>query len=383
MKILFDYQIFELQRFGGISNAYVNLIKNFPPSVGYDIAIKDSENIHLIDSNLLKTGKMHSYDSFLANCHFKGKRRIYNALKHFCPSIESAYKNRMHSIKLLERGNYDIFHPTFFDDYFQPHLHGKPFVLTIYDMISELFFDKNNMQTVNKRKMAKSAAHIVAISEKTKEDIVNILHVDESKVSVVYLAANDIRQDRMDPIVEEKYILFVGIRDGYKNFLPMVRALAPVFRKDRALKLVCTGNDFTNDELEEFARCKVSDQVVHLYPTDSELRNLYQNAQCFVYPSLYEGFGIPILEAWQCDCPVLLNNKSCFPEIACDAAVYFNLDNEQSDLAETMDRFLNMSANDRRKLINAQRKRLAEFSWKKSSEQLWEVYQKVLCRYDS
>ncbi|MBR2199498.1 MAG: glycosyltransferase, partial [Bacteroidales bacterium] len=95
-------------------------------------------------------------------------------------------------------------------------------------------------------------------------------------------------------------------------------------------------------------------------------------------PSLYEGFGIPILEAYQCGCPVFLNNKSVFPEIAGDAAVFFELDNEQQNLSEKLEAFLSYTDAQKNALIEKQQKRLEFFSWKKSAEKLNEVYLSVL-----
>nr|WP_255204232.1 glycosyltransferase [Bacteroides caecimuris] len=94
----------------------------------------------------------------------------------------------------------------------------------------------------------------------------------------------------------------------------------------------------------------------------------------FVYPSLYEGFGMPILEAFAYGCPVLLNNKSCFPEIAGDAAVYFLLDDQGSDLVEKMKMAFSWSNEERESIIQLGYERLNLYSWKKSAEQLKDLY---------
>ena len=376
MKILFDHQIFEMQRFGGISNMYVNIIGNLPPSVSYTISVKDCDNIHLKESHLKKTGAMQSFDNFITEKRFKGKRLLYNTIEKYYPSIQSSHKNLRHSIKLLEEGDYDIFHPTFFDDYFIPHLHGKPFVLTIYDMISELFFEKNDFQTIKKRELVQSAAHIVAISEKTKEDIINILHVDESKISVVYLAVPDISLHPTSPIITGNYILFVGNRGGYKNFLPMFKSIAPLLQKHQEIKLVCTGNPFNETEKNTIKYYNLSEQVIHIHPSDKEIRNLYSHALCFIFPSLYEGFGIPILEAWQCNCPVLLNKKSCFPEIADDAALYFDPNNE-SEISKTVEKLI-VSESLRKELVLKGSKRFDFFSMDNFIKNTYNVYQKTI-----
>ena len=380
MKILFDYQAFYLQKFGGISNAFTQLLKNMPADVECELSLVESDNVHLRDSGVKSVPPMTGIlDDFIVRRNFKGKKQIYNLYSKIFPSQTALGRNRLCSINALKRGDFDIFHPTFFDGYFLPFLNGKPFVLHVYDMISEKFFKANDMQTVEKRRQVALAAHIIAISEKTKEDIIELLHVPEDKVSVAYLAATDILLDiNSESLIDGKYILFVGNRDSYKNFMPMMRELMPVLIRHPDLKIVCTGPLFTQNEITFFKKNKLEDRLIHFRPSDIELRNLYYHAVCFVFPSLYEGFGIPILEAWQAQCPTLLNNKSCFPEIAQDAGVYFNLDENGSDLENVMEDFLSMSNEGRREIIEKQNKRLTDFSWKKSADKLVEIYRNIL-----
>jgi glycosyltransferase involved in cell wall biosynthesis len=96
-----------------------------------------------------------------------------------------------------------------------------------------------------------------------------------------------------------------------------------------------------------------------------------------VYPSEYEGFGIPILEAYKADCPVMLNHASCFPEIAGDAAVFFKMTKEYSDFEEQFETLYRLDGNERERLLNKQRQRMQLYSWTKSAEKLADVYQKV------
>ena len=111
---------------------------------------------------------------------------------------------------------------------------------------------------------------------------------------------------------------------------------------------------------------------------DLELQNLYAHALCFIYPSAYEGFGIPILEAYRANCPVLLNEASCFPEIAQEAAVYFHLDDQLSDLDQVMEDFLRMTDRERDSLLEKQRERLSCFSWQKSAQKLIDLYNSLV-----
>ena len=108
--------------------------------------------------------------------------------------------------------------------------------------------------------------------------------------------------------------------------------------------------------------------------------DLYHNAIAFIYTSEYEGFGIPILEAYKADGLVMLNRKSCFPEVAGNAAIYFTLTSDESDIAERLEEVLGMSKEERFAQIQKQRERLHLYSWRKSAEQLSEVYRKIIRR---
>lgn len=375
MKILYDYQAFSMQTFGGISNCFVQLIKNLPSSVSYSVAINESNNIHLVNSDLVKVQKeRNSLDSFL----FKGfpkRKKIYDTLSLVFPQSTSLGRNRLSSIKALKAGDFDVFHPTFFSDYFVPYLNGKPFVLTVHDMIPELFFSEKDFQVKKKKILCQKASHIIVVSEKTKRDLMEILNVPESKISVIYHGAPESNYEiESKPIVDWKYILYVGNRKLYKGFMLMMNNLVPVLKRHQDLRIVCTGPSFEKKEIKKLLDMGVKERVFHVSANDAELQNLYAHALCFIYPSLYEGFGIPILEAYKAQCPVLLNHSSCFPEIAQDAALYFHLDNESSDLEQVMEKFLAWGDNDTKNLLRRQFARLDEFSWEKSARKLANVY---------
>lgn len=378
MRILYDYQIFQWQRVGGISNSFINLIQNLPSTAEFQIGIKDSDNVHLKESGLVQVRPFSSEQNFLTNHYFYGKGYLFRWFSAIFPSINSREVNRKYSIDLLKSGQFDVFHPTFFEDYFLPYLNKTPYVFTVHDMITEKFKTGDILQTNNKRILVEKASHIIAVSNNTKQDLMDIFNVPESKITVIYHGASEIIPKKDFQVGIDNYILFVGQRGGYKNFIPMVKSLFPVLKRHQEIKILCTGMDFSSQERLFFKNNGLQDRILHLTPSDEELRTLYSNALCFVYPSLYEGFGIPILEAWKCGCPVILNKKSCFPEIAKDAAVYFTLDDDYSDLDKVMESFLTMSENDKELLLHRQNKRLQEFSWKKSAKMLLDVYKGVL-----
>ena len=167
----------------------------------------------------------------------------------------------------------------------------------------------------------------------------------------------------------------MGERKGYKNFLPWLSAVRPLLVKDPALRIVCTGLPFTEAELELFARWNIQDRLVQISASDAQLASLYRYALCFVFPSHYEGFGIPILEAFSNGCPVCLSNASCFPEVAGDAAVYFNPHDAQSMADALQELITSPFLREDMRLRGLQRSK--EFSLERMVQQTCDVYRKL------
>lgn len=381
MHILFDHQAFSMQTFGGVSNCFAQLIANLPSDVKALISIKDSDNIYLKQTGIAEAGKLRNASNFIVNRSFKGQYRLHQLLSYISPVWSSDIRNKKCSINALSSGKFDVFHPTFFDDYFLPYLKGKPFVLTIHDMIPELYpqyFAKDDRQIIMKRKLAPLANAIIAVSEHTKKDIIRILGVKEEKVHVVYNGCSF--PDKSEVIIhyQDPYILYVGERWGYKNFNLFLDNITPVLQEYSDLKIVCTGRPFSSEEIQKLRDLNIYMRFVHhMAKSDEELFALYHHAMCFVYPSEYEGFGIPILEAYKADCPIFLNHASCFPEIAGDAAIYFTMTKDYSDLAPKLISFLKTSSSDRESLLLKQRIRLKRYSWADSSKNLCNIYRSL------
>ena len=382
MRILFDYQAFALQQYGGVSRCFAELYKHLPKEVDAQISLYESDNVYVKDMINGLRPKGYKYKHFICNLDFRGKGHLhlwYDKLTrgHYYPDY-----NQYCTIETMKEGNYDVFHPTYFNDYFLPYLNGKPFVLTIHDMIPELYpqyFRRDDFQIRMRRKLASLASSIVAVSENTKQDVIRLLHVPEEKVHVVYHGCSFPMVNDILPIFPFPYILYVGARWSYKNFIAFVRNIVTILNKHQDIQVVCTGKPFTNEELSLFEKLQLQNRFVHQWvKEDAELFSLYHHAVCFVYPSEYEGFGIPILEAYKANCPVMLNHASCFPEIAGDAAIYFTMTHHHSDFAEQLEKLLSMSSEEKEALLSKQRKRLARFSWEKSAQKLAQVYQSIV-----
>ncbi len=382
MRVLYDYQAFQMQKYGGVSRCFMELFNHLPQDIHAEIGIRESDNAYIKGMNGIKSVG-YQYENFICRRHFYAKGRLhklYDKLTHggYYPDY-----NQNFSVQLLQTGNYDVFHPTFFGDYFLPYLNGKPFVLTIHDMISELYpqyFGEKNLQSTMKKALVPYASAIIAVSETTKRDIIEILEVPEEKVHVVYHGCSFPQTSDVCPSISGNilYLLYVGERKGYKNFALFVKYIVPFLRSHSDVSVVCTGSDFSDDEKKMFVDLGVSDRFIHYWvSSDEEFFSLYHYALCFVYTSEYEGFGIPILEAYQADCPVLLNHASCFPEIAGDAAMYFKMTPDESDILEKLETIFSFSEEQRESLLSKQRERLSRYSWTKSANQLADIYRRI------
>lgn len=385
MRVLYDYQAFTFQRYGGVSKCFCELMAHLPEVCRYEIGVKSTANVHLLNTPSIADGigkAELTFDSFLGGISFRGKGRIYSLMNKVSPYFPSEDRmNKKYSIELLRKGEYDVFHPTFFDSYYLNYLNGKPFVLTIHDMMPELYpqyFKKNDPQIVGKRLLVDKAAAIIAVSNQTKQDIVRILGVDERKIHVVYHGSPQSKGEPIGKLVDYPYYLYMGTRGCYKNFLPMLADFAAYWKKGHSEKLICTGPEFSTDELKVINQLGIRDKVVHYKASDSDVCSLYAYAVAFVYPSLYEGFGMPILEAFSHGCPVVLNRKSCFPEVAGDAALYFDSNGHDSDLTEVLEKMAAFSIAQRDDLIRRGYERNMLFSWTDSAKKLAGVYESIM-----
>lgn len=392
MKVLYDYQIFDQQRFGGISRYFFELMAQFGQggAVDWRLPVRYSNNEYLksIDpykEAVLPKPPLKTYHSFLWGTEFRGKRLLYKIRNNIVPARlqnRETEKNRALSIQHLKEGDFDVFHPTYYDDYFLDHIGAKPFVLTVYDMIHQIFPEFLMYDRSDKNKaLVQKASRIIAISESTKRDLVSIFGVDEKKVAVTHLAhslatAAGIPPVTFTPALPDNYLLFVGNRSMYKNFLFFIQAFALLAEKVKDLSVVCTGPPFDEHERYFFEKLGIKEKLVHLYVDDARLAHLYQHAEAFVFPSMYEGFGLPVLEAFSCGCPVVCSNNSSLPEVGGDAAVYFEAKNMASLLQALQTVVYHPGV--KQALREKGYERLAQFSWHQTARQTAEVYKEVL-----
>jgi glycosyltransferase involved in cell wall biosynthesis len=353
MKVLYDHQIFTWQKFGGISRYFYELMNNSDGLYDYDVSGIYSDNEYVKPLSL--------YKSFPVGFYFRGKGRIINQL------------NKIDSIKKIKSGEYDIIHPTYYDPYLL-NKNKKPLVITVYDMIHELFYQNDIITLVNKKNMIHNADMIISISENTKKDILKFYpDILEEKISVIHLGTSFKIAGGNEE--KENYILFVGQRAGYKNFDIFLQAVAPLLTQ-YDLNLVCAGQRFTKKEIELLESLHINNRVVFNELSDNKLLELYAKALAFVFPSLYEGFGIPVLEAFAAGCPAALSNVSSLPEIGGDAAVYFD-PHSITDMRLAIERVIT-SGDLQKELADKGREKVKKFSWKKCASETAGVYKGLL-----
>ena len=364
LKILFDHQKFSTQRYGGISRYFANIVQDIKTKsdFGYQIGCLYSPNHYIKNEPQL-----------LANSLGKALLDSKYGTK--------AYKiNQQYCKYLMAKGDYDILHPTYYDPYFIER-NTKPVVVTVHDMTHERlpeYFWAEDRLTHNKRLNIDAADKIIAISETTKIDLINYSNVDPSKIEVIYHGI-----DLDTPLVYEavpdlpvSYFLYVGDRSGYKNFYRFLYAFKRLSDRYPEIEMLLTGGGavaIADNEL--ITRLNLQQKVKHVNVTDEQLNYLYSNALAFVYPSLHEGFGLPILEAFKAQCPVILSDTPCFLEIGADAVDYFSTYDEDS-LLIAMEKMLTDETH-RKERIAQGLKRLRDFPIEKSLNETYGVYQSL------
>ena len=370
MKIFLDPQTFNIQKFGGISRYFSEIYKvaKTDKSIQIVLPLYYSQNLHIKDLIYNDTNFFYKLGIKIGFLRKKIHRKLIR-------------KNKKLYTKTFKNKNFDVFIPTYYDTKFLNLIGGKPFVLTVYDMIHELFpqYFLDDLDTIkNKKILIEKATKIIAISESTKKDILRFNpEIDSSKIEVIYLSQSINLDSEIIIDLPKKYILFVGNRTIYKNFNFFIKSISKYILQNKDLFLVCAGgNKFSEDELELLSDLKILNQVIQQNFEDDELAYFYKNAQCFVFPSEYEGFGIPVLESMVSGCPVILAKHSSFLEVAGDAGVFFELNNS-IDLVNKIDLIIK-DMDFRSEIIEKGYLQSNKFNWTKTANECLKVFQNAI-----
>lgn len=293
------------------------------------------------------------------------------------------------SKKLLKNENkLDVF---FSPTHYLPVLTGSKSVISIMDVsylhFPAMFAKKDLLQLKLWGKYSiKKASKIITISESSRSDIIKSYGINPGKVAVVYPGIKKVSSIgyqalSMDELqkkygIEKKYILFVGTLQPRKNIERLIEAFSKLDRSDIDLVIVGKKGWMLEDILNAPKKFGVSENVRFLHGvTDEDLPSFYKNAEMFVLPSLYEGFGLPVIEAMKYGCPVITSNVSSLPEAGGEAALYVD-PKDANDIAKKMKKLLEDESL-RKDLIAKGTKQVEKFSWEKSAKETLKVLEEV------
>jgi glycosyltransferase involved in cell wall biosynthesis len=360
LTIYYTYDIFNEQRYGGISRYYFELIKRISPDIDVKILAGLYINEYIKSLPVAKGIKVPAlkYTGFMR----RKVNRIFQA------------------IMLRGTDSKTIIHQTFYN---HPYikLQGKV-VVTVYDMITEIFpqyFQEGNNISLLKRRCCERADKVIAISHSTKNDLVRFFDISPKKIVVIHLASslNGNHASHSVKPFSEPYLLFVGQRKDYKNFEGLIEAFATSDVLKKSFHIVCFGGQLlSHSEKVLLRQLGIEGRVHNVTGSDKLLCNYYRNAVAFICPSFYEGFGIPILEAMELSCPVVCSNTGSLPEVAGDAAIFFDPYSTGSMRHVLETTLFNM------KLLDDLRKRGLErqalFSWDRCADETLAIYNSLL-----
>ena len=361
MRILYDHQVFSLQDAGGASRYHYELARNL--SEYPDVAVS---------AFLGFNGSVHPFESLKSASILSVRSTLRPGL------VRYAANEALTGVRALVAGRWDIYHPTLYRA--MPWTRSRKIVVTHHDCtherFPELFPDVSRILRA-KAKLFSAADAIICVSASSQRDLLQFYLIDPKKTHVIHHGLepghrDDVAVGMFERRLSRPYLLYVGARHGYKNFTRLLRAYANAgLAKDYDL-LVIGGGEWTAAETELAKRLGVFDHLL-LIPCadDSVLLEAYSRAVLFVYPSLYEGFGFPPLEAMSAGCLTAVGSTSSMPEVCGDAAFYFDPADESS-IEKTVVEALNSPT--RGSKIKAGADRARAFSWPRCAEQTLQVY---------
>ena len=314
-------------------------------------------------------------------------------------NIEKLVWEQLTGPRAARKAGVDLLHVP----YFAPPLFPRtPTVITIHDVIPlrmPLYRAGARVEAYMRlvARAASRATLIITVSQHAKQDIMDILHVPAERIRLIYEAAGDEYIPVTDPAalatargrygLDEQYIFYLGGLDQRKNVLQLVRAFAHLYRQleNPNLQLFISGNPEKGKNGQLFpdprpiaAELGVADKIIYRFVEEEDKPAVYSGASLFVFPSLYEGFGLPPLEAMSCGAPVICSNRTSLPEVVGDAAISTDPDDIQA-MAEAMRSVLTDSTL-RDNLRARSLQRAAQFSWRKAAKETLAVYEEALAR---
>lgn len=363
-KVVFDDQIFCWQEFGGVSRYFYELAKRVAKGENFSASVVAP----LYVNRYLAEGEVKVKGLHIPKVRNSG--RIISAL------------NGLVAPALIRSERPDVLHETYYYRRRSLAPRGCPTVVTVFDMTHEKFPDyflARDHTSEAKRASVMRADRVICISANTQRDLIDILGVAPEKTAVIHLGFTLTSPVASTvPLTNNRpFLLYVGPRGGYKNFDALLNAYASSAALRNNFSLVAFGGGrFSTAEAERIQAFGLTDTVRQMSGDDALLSMLYRQAAAFVYPSLYEGFGIPPLEAMGFDCPVICSNTSSIPEVVGDAARLF--DPMDSDALRVAIEAVVGSPDLCDDLVRRGRERIQHFSWDRTAIETMELYRELL-----
>lgn len=362
MKILFDHQIFLSQKYGGPSRYFIELNKNM--------------NREGIQSSIFSPFYINNY---LKNENKNIFKKSFFLKKKFKLNFLFKYLNNTLTNNFINNTKIDIIHPTYYN--LKKYKEFKiPKILTVYDLTHEKFPEFYGLPKNNKIKKdaLDIADYYLCPSECTKKDLMEIYNIDENKISVVYWAPFSKSINKIiNNYKKDNFLLFVGNRHKYKNAYKLLEAFCKnKFLLENYKIIFFGGGKFNSYEKGLIKELNLINKVKLIIGSDKNLIELYQKATLMVYPSLYEGLGLPILEAMTHGCPVATSYSSGMIEAGGTAVEFFDPNSTES-ISNSLLKIINSSEYSN-KLIELGFDHVKNFTWNKCAKETFNVYQKII-----
>ncbi len=367
MKIYYDGFVYTFQKAGGINRYFASVISRLP---AHCTPIISSTWFTDMDLNLPTHP---SLQHIVAKC---GPMRPYRFFYKY---------NQAYFARKVSHIDFDVAHPSYYHLITGREISDfkKPIVLTVYDMLHEKFAHLMGptQQHVpeQKRKAINAASLILCISENTRRDLLEFYQLPEERVRVTYLASelNATQINEAMVIPDAPFFLFVGSRATYKNFGMTLHCLSRLRVQHPQLLLCIVGPPLTDEENAQIEALKLAKGVQFLGQVeDGHLAKLYRDSLALVYPSLYEGFGIPPLEAMACGGLAITSNRSSLPEVVGSAGLLFDPDDPNA-LYEIMRKVAENQVSRSDLIING-KQQASLFSWDKTAQDTYQAYQSLV-----
>ena len=355
--IHFGPEIFTRQLVGGISRYFCEIFVALAErNASFVVHANPEENPLLRATAVVLGDRLRSFEN-------RSPIRLLHAL-----SLDVSFARRM---RRESRANV-IVHHTYYP--FVPFETRRPVVTTIHDLCDERLGrgPAARRRSMIKRRAAERADLIIAVSEATKRDIADYWGLPEQRIMVAHHGVRQFCTPVTGSFIDDPFLLFVGRRSGYKNFGNAVKAYQRA-GLHKELALLCFGGDpFSATETALLEQLGLGKRVIYTSGGDAELHRAYSDALALVYPSLFEGFGLPLLEAMICGCPVVCGNHSSLPEVGGDAVFYADTGDIEA-LASALKRLAFDNAL-RSELAARGRRRAATFTWAASADAHLQAY---------